>query len=133
LALAYTAGQVLGFRLVANPTKKVTAPGQRQGKRVALLDIADGDGLTPAQQWLHRKAGLGGFDLLHVLTEEFRLGARSAAEGAGKPQLPFYGVRFDGLLRVSDPARFAESVRQGIGPAKSFGFGLLSLARPVSG
>ena len=129
LVLACTAGQVLGFRLVANPTKKVTAPGQRQGKRVALLDTG-GDGPTPAQQWLRRKAELGGFDLLHVLTEEFHLGSGRPAVGAGKLQLPLHGVRFDGLLRVSDPVRLQAAVRSGIGPAKAFGFGLLSLARP---
>lgn len=133
LTLACTAGQVLGFRLVANPTKKVSAPGQRQGKRIALLDAGDGGGPTPAQQWLRRKAELSGFELLHVLSEELRLNGGRAAARAGKLQLPLYGVRFDGLLRVSDPAGFEEAVRRGIGPAKTFGFGLLSLARPVSG
>lgn len=131
LPLVFTAGQVLGFRLVANPTKKVTAPGQRQGRRIALLDAGDGDGPTPAQQWLGRKAGLAGFELLHLLTEEFSLGGARGVAGIGKQQLPLYGVRFDGLLRVSDPILLSDSIRQGIGPAKAFGFGMLSLARPM--
>jgi CRISPR system Cascade subunit CasE len=38
-------------------------------------------------------------------------------------------VRFDGVLRVTDAARLVEAVRSGIGPAKAFGFGLLSLRR----
>jgi CRISPR system Cascade subunit CasE len=38
-------------------------------------------------------------------------------------------VQFDGVLEVTDPAKFLETVRQGIGSAKGFGFGLLSLAR----
>ncbi|MEM0963873.1 MAG: type I-E CRISPR-associated protein Cas6/Cse3/CasE, partial [Bacteroidota bacterium] len=42
--------------------------------------------------------------------------------------LPHVGVRFDGELRVIDPDRLAVAVASGIGPAKAFGFGLLSLA-----
>jgi len=32
------------------------------------------------------------------------------------------------MLDVTDPVRLVEAVRDGIGPAKAFGFGLLSLA-----
>jgi hypothetical protein len=38
-------------------------------------------------------------------------------------------VRFDGVLVVTDPALFRETVANGIGSGKAFGFGLLSLAR----
>jgi CRISPR system Cascade subunit CasE len=37
-------------------------------------------------------------------------------------------VRFEGILSVDDPQRLLELVRHGIGPAKAFGCGLLSLA-----
>lgn len=40
----------------------------------------------------------------------------------------FLAVRFDGLLEVTDPGKFLETLRAGIGSAKGFGFGLLSLA-----
>lgn len=124
------ASQVLGFRLVANPTKKVAREGRRQGNRVPLLN-AGGDGeITPAQQWLRRKAALCGFELLHVLAEDFRQTSTrhsGTSEQHAKQQLPLYGVRFDGLLRVNDPRLLDEAVRHGVGPAKAFGFGLLSL------
>jgi CRISPR system Cascade subunit CasE len=42
----------------------------------------------------------------------------------------FFAVRYDGLLEVTDPVKFLETLRAGIGSAKGFGFGLLSLARP---
>jgi CRISPR system Cascade subunit CasE len=38
-------------------------------------------------------------------------------------------ARYEGLLRVVDPAQLKETLAQGIGPGKAFGFGLLSLAR----
>lgn len=40
----------------------------------------------------------------------------------------FSAARFDGLLRVSDSAKFAYAVENGIGKARGFGFGLLSVA-----
>jgi len=38
------------------------------------------------------------------------------------------GVDFEGLLEVRDAGRMALALQSGIGPAKAFGFGLLSLA-----
>jgi CRISPR system Cascade subunit CasE len=43
--------------------------------------------------------------------------------------LTHHAVRFDGLLVVTDPERLRHALRAGIGSAKGFGFGLLSLAR----
>jgi CRISPR system Cascade subunit CasE len=40
-------------------------------------------------------------------------------------------VEFQGVLAVTDPARFHETFTRGIGPAKAFGFGLLVIA-PIS-
>ena len=48
--------------------------------------------------------------------------------GRAKRDLTLFGVRFDGVLAVTDPDALTGAVRQGIGPAKGFGFGLLSLA-----
>lgn len=136
IALILNQGQVLGFRLMANPTKKVAREGQRQGKRVPLLNMGGSDEeLPPAQQWLRRKAELSGFEVLHVISEAFTLHSESsvaASRSLAKQHLPLYGVRFDGLLRVQDPQRLIEVLAQGLGPAKSFGFGLLSLAPAAS-
>nr|WP_254846595.1 type I-E CRISPR-associated protein Cas6/Cse3/CasE [Hymenobacter sp. CRA2] len=129
LSLAPTHGQILGFRLVANPTKKVARPDHRQGSRVALLDVGRAEDGTPAQQWLHRKATRSGFEVLHVFSEGFPLSSARASHQQ-KGQLPLYGARFDGLLRVTDPALLNNALNQGIGSAKAFVFRLLSLARP---
>jgi len=37
-------------------------------------------------------------------------------------------VQFNGRLQITDAARFITAVQTGIGPAKAFGCGLLSLA-----
>jgi CRISPR system Cascade subunit CasE len=41
----------------------------------------------------------------------------------------FLAVRFEGVLEVTDPDQLLQTVSEGIGSAKGFGFGLLSLAR----
>jgi CRISPR system Cascade subunit CasE len=39
-----------------------------------------------------------------------------------------FAVVFDGLLRVTDTGAFTETLVHGLGSAKAFGFGLLSIA-----
>ncbi|MGI6156807.1 MAG: type I-E CRISPR-associated protein Cas6/Cse3/CasE, partial [Enterococcus lemanii] len=43
-------------------------------------------------------------------------------------RLSHLAVRYDGLLRVRSSEVFGEALAAGIGSAKGFGFGLLSLA-----
>jgi len=38
-------------------------------------------------------------------------------------------VEFNGVLQVEDPVALADRIADGIGPAKAYGFGLLTLAR----
>jgi CRISPR system Cascade subunit CasE len=140
----FTDGQRLQFRLRANPTKRVAAKNERlgsvmEGKRVGLS--------TEVEQirWLLRKAELGGFRIpgqwVNILNQDtgketeqpnFRVDARP--EGRihnSKPgyQGNFHVILFDGVLEVTDPSRFAVTLSQGVGSAKGFGFGLLSVAR----
>jgi len=78
------------------------------------------------QAWLERK--LQAFAQLETLIvqPEPVLYFRKAKEGrSGKIQT----VMFDGVLTVTDAEAFNSQVTKGIGPAKAFGCGLLSLAR----
>lgn len=127
-ALALTSGQTFGFRLLANPTKKEKRPDHRQGRRIALPDLTDGDGLTPARAWLVRKGEQSGFQIVYATSEDFWLGTDRRSQG--KNAIPIYGVRFDGLLQITDANTLNNALINGIGPSKAFGFGLLSLIRP---
>jgi len=49
---------------------------------------------------------------------------------ADKRRLVFGGVTFEGLLRVTDAGKLRDALARGIGPAKAYGFGLLSLGPP---
>jgi CRISPR system Cascade subunit CasE len=114
------AGQTLAFRVRVNPTIKT----KREGRPVrnGLFD-------EDAQQaWLVRKAEAGGFRILSINSvAEGKIGSGVKYDGATH-KLTLLAVRFDGLLQVTDPAQLVETVRHGVGSAKGFGFGLLSLA-----
>lgn len=115
--------QVVRFRLRANPTVKKKRDGDRNGNRVPLVREEE------QIDWLKRKGELHGFQLLQTqVTGNDSLSGRKK-EGATTHKLQIYVVQFDGLLKVADPDRFADTLAQGIGPAKGFGCGLLSLAR----
>jgi CRISPR system Cascade subunit CasE len=127
VALEFAPGQWLRFRLRANPTVKKDRPGQKQGRRVAVVR-------EEAQlAWLGRKAEVGGFCFRPTdvrVTEpgrEFGLTKEDSQTGK-RHRLELHVVQFDGLLQVTDPVGLAKTLRAGIGPAKGFGCGLLSLA-----
>lgn len=116
-------GQLLAFRLRANPTARKRLPdGSR--KRVGLYDEEE------QMAWLKRKAEQGGFRLVSARTTERDDVGGKIKRDDETHQLKLAAVRFDGLLQVTDPERLREAVRQGIGSGKGLGFGLLSLAPP---
>lgn len=110
--LALKDGQTLRFRLYANPTVK------RGGKRYALH--------TDEQQraWLQRKAADHGFEVLAVSMRDVKqiLGRHN------KQRLTWHQVGYEGYIVVRNAEQLLEAVQHGIGSAKAFGFGLLSLA-----
>ncbi len=122
--------QSLRFRLRANPVKSVKDEGKgtvtRNGTtyvksvRVPLIDEEQ------QQQWLAKKLNQIGAQLsaINVIQETPLYFRKSKEKRSGKIQ----SVLFEGILQVTDPVLFAQALRQGIGPAKSFGMGLLSVA-----
>lgn len=116
LNLHLATGQVLVFRLRANPTVK------RAGKRRGLVREED------QRAWLERKAAEGGFRVLSVRITREGAANGEVRRGEEAHNLLLLAVRFDGLLQVVDPERLVATVQRGVGSGKGFGFGLLSLA-----
>jgi CRISPR system Cascade subunit CasE len=118
--LRLKSGQLLWFRLVANPTVKKQRDGHRNGNRVPLVRE------ERQMEWLRRKGEQHGFRLIDVAA-----GIQTHLQGwkrKGMPALTLFTVQFDGRLQVTDVEAFMEALQSGIGPAKAFGCGLLSLA-----
>ena len=121
--LNLVSGQVLAFRLRANPTVKRRF-NEKDHKRVGIYSE------EKQIEWLKRKGEQGGFRVLSVRTSNQGTVNGYIRRDEERHKLKLLAVQFDGLLQVTDPNRLRETVRQGIGSGKSLGFGLLSLARP---
>lgn len=134
-------GQLFRFRLRANPTKRLhersVDPAGKQieakwvGKRVEIRE-------SDAQiEWLARRAKHHGFRLVdvsavperksHVFDVVVRPGGKVIAHKA-QSVITHAAVTFDGMLSVTDSTALCTAMLSGIGPAKAFGFGLLSIA-----
>lgn len=118
-------GQIFTFRLRANPTKRLGKSAEYdKGKRVGIYDEEE------QRAWLARKGEQHGFRVLQVqVSRDDKIKDEKAIERDGKVHdLELLSVQFDGILQVTDPDKLIAAVEAGIGSAKGFGFGLLSLA-----
>jgi len=107
------------FRLKANTTKKVGTKSGPDGERVHGHRVpVRGD--DACLEWLARHAEAAGFEFS---------GVRVRAQEARGRDVRLAGAVFDGSLAVRNLAEFHSALASGIGPAKAFGFGLLSLSR----
>lgn len=134
---ALVPGRTLAFRLTANPTRIVRdpdAPKEGRGKRVPLRDPKDQMG------WLARKgeqhgfvvpAGADGGMAVNVAPCPPVIGYKG--EGKHRHKVTISAVRYDGRLVVTDAAAFTEAVRHGVGRAKAYGCGMVSLAPVPAG
>jgi CRISPR system Cascade subunit CasE len=105
-----TVGQLVRFRLQANPTVK------REGKRHGLFSEEH------MLDWLSRKGEHNGFSFDPSNVRVSPLGRITGK----KRQQTWFAAQFDGILRVNDQ-RFEVVLREGLGTGKAFGFGLLSI------
>lgn len=119
------AGQVLRFRLEANPT--VTRAGKRHGLRREDEQIA----------WLERQGARHGFSLLYYETEDGRKIPSCRVTSAERRRfrkrqtgayIVLWAVTYDGYLKVSNPVALRDAIAKGLGHAKGLGMGLLSIA-----
>lgn len=135
-----TTGQRLAFALCANPV--VTKPGSH-GKPVrhdvvmnAKQQRRDEEGLQVAwgtliqqvgRDWLEARAERCGFQVDQVRIDGYRQHQfRKSRDGQ---RIRFSTLDFNGLLTVIDVERFCQTLLTGLGPAKSFGCGLLLVRR----
>lgn len=121
----------LRFLLVANPVKTIKDQHERKNKkgevksnRVPLIKEED------QQNWLERKlqswAQLDSLLVRPCPPLYFYKRDEQNSKGHGGKIVP---VAFEGILTVQEPDTFMAQIKQGIGPAKAFGCGLLSVAR----
>ena len=115
-----TTGRALRFSLKTSPCKKVSGE-RKNSKRVFLRNAEE------RAAWLCRKGQQNGFEVLRLSESETDIvhGRKETGE------IFYQTVTFDGVLRITDEARFREAFKNGIGPGKAYGLGLLMLAKTL--
>ncbi len=117
-------GREIRFRLRANPTvsrkEEVNGSKPKRGQRHSIYDEAG------QRAWLDRQGARGGFEVLAVeITES---GTQRFRKPGGSQNITIHPCLFEGRLRVTDVAAFQKTLREGLGSAKAFGLGMLSIA-----
>lgn len=125
------AGQIMRFRLTANPTHKITPPGEK-GKVFPHITVEQ------QEKWLVSRAKESGFQLVRQVGIDDPTASETFAfkvVGREWPMLhrnPGHGVRlsrvtFEGLLRIEDVELFKQLLVKGIGREKAFGMGMMTV------
>ena len=139
---AFETGNRLRFRVCMNLSRKAqtakdgTFIGKRservdgagrqksQGKRVAVILDGDRDPEQTVREWFTGKAARAGFevDVLRLQSLGWLIGKKP-----NNGTMKFRSALLEGTLVVTDAAAFSQTLAKGIGSAKAFGFGLLSV------
>lgn len=123
-------GEKLRFRLAANPTKRFSKNSrERDGQPVSERWVGKRIPV-PADQfhkWLEARSKIHGFSVDNDSTviQSSYIYLNRSLTGRGQR---LRSVRYDGIVTITEPERFQETLVRGIGPGKAFGFGLLSVA-----
>lgn len=113
-----TAGKTLGFDIIASPSKKIKIGDKKNSRRRLLQEPAE------RQTWLERKAKMHGFEILHAEEQEnVHTTGRHAIDNGGTMDHDAY--HYQGMLRITDANAFRKALREGIGPGKAYGFGMM--------
>ncbi|MDP9427568.1 MAG: type I-E CRISPR-associated protein Cas6/Cse3/CasE [Actinomycetota bacterium] len=125
------AGQTWAFRLTANPTRSRPPAEEQRSQRYGHVTVAQ------QQEWLARRCVAAGFKVVGVQGPDGRTDAldgvvvreRGTAQfRRGDGRVTLATATFEGQLVVVDPDALRTTLTGGLGPAKAYGCGLLTLA-----
>lgn len=123
-------GEIMQFRLTANPVHAISQPGKDQPRVVPHITVEQ------QRKWLTDRTERLGFEIVRTVsadsmdpegTESFDIVSRDwPVLRKGHRTLRLSRVTYEGLLRVSDLAEFTQTLINGIGREKAFGMGLMT-------
>jgi CRISPR system Cascade subunit CasE len=118
-------GLPVRYRLVANATRKL-GHNTKQGAPLTIVPLHGAD----AEAWWARKAPHAGLEVrtLSMTPLASALGKRPPSRFGDRVPIPHARTRFDGTAQILDADRLRAALIGGIGRAKSYGCGLLTIA-----
>lgn len=118
-------GQAWQFRLKANPTRSGSKEWGESGRGKVFSHVTE----EQQKQWLLRRSETCGFALK---PEDFRVVGTKWHEfpkgHSGEGKVTLRTAVFEGVLSVRDSKQFRQTLVSGIGRAKAYGCGLLTIA-----
>jgi CRISPR system Cascade subunit CasE len=119
------------FSLLANPTRKLAAPRDAEGKRrnAKRIPVSTREDLIA---WIERKGLQHGFRIdpagLQTIPRPRQVFVKKSTTDTQRHAGLHSATEFVGILKITDPALFIQATHTGIGSAKAFGFGMLCLS-----
>jgi CRISPR system Cascade subunit CasE len=134
-----TQGQPLRFRVSAVPTVQISRPGRaRSQRRSVVMDLPAGLDAEQRREhveeaalaWLHAQGERHGFMIVQAGVVDIR---RIGVGREGARSIVLGTAEFEGRLAVTEPDAFVLLLREGLGPNRSFGYGLVEVAPDRTG
>ena len=124
-------GQRWQFRLKANPVRKVFQDKGTTSKSNVIGTIQGHVTVEQQMRWLLDRAESHGFLVCFDSEGYLQLGVSQRGKGSfshGKAKVTLTTAVFDGVLEIADAEAFRRTLCNGVGRAKAFGCGLLTVA-----
>lgn len=128
-----TRGQEWAFRLRANPVREVRVDQGRRPNPAVVGKLKGHVTVNHQLDWLVKRSVKNGFEVLRQPGDNSSLSCtvsqrRTERFDHGASKVTLTTAQYDGLLRILDADTFRRCLSHGIGRAKSFGCGLLTVA-----
>lgn len=123
-------GRKIRYRCVANAVRRPGANTRRLYKLTPIVSLTG----RSADEWWQRQATSAGLDMCTGLSHPLEgvRGQRGSSGEAAKQRMHHARTQFDGTAIITDADLLRERIISGIGRAKAYGCGLLTIA-PAGG
>jgi CRISPR system Cascade subunit CasE len=116
-------GTRVTYRIIGNATARL-GPRTTAGRPGQTVPLRGRD----AHAWWQRHAATAGLDLDTIHTTVLAPGSTAGGDGEATRRTPHDRTQFDGTATITDATALITALSRGIGRAKSYGCGLLTVA-----
>lgn len=112
---SFNTERVYDFNIKVNPIKQIKTEGVKRSKKVGLYKDDD------IVEWVKQKGGKNGFQVMkfQILENKMNYSKKKSCK------IAIRGICLEGRLKITDVECFKKMYCDGLGSAKSFGYGLM--------